>query len=187
MSLKTPSVDPSPIAGLSFFDDFVGATYDNGIWTLNGVTVASQNSNSGRILISSVGSFDFGTIQPFSAALNAKAKWRGILTPGSASAECGLMSNSGTEWVSWFADSGNFKCFNGTAGGSTTQDSGIAIDANNHIFEVVVSTGFIQYFIDGQFNRTIIANVPTANLMPYVWLVGTGTANMDYVLVQGDR
>ena len=183
MSLVQPSVDPSPIIGFDFFDDFIGATYDNEAWALNGATMVSQNSLNGRVLIS--GASGYVGLDPnrqFTSAQNINIKWRGILTPGSTSAECGVQNVSVSEWISWYADSGNFKC----QCGANAVDSGIAIDANNHIFEIIISTSLLQFFIDGRYAITM-NNTTTSAFTPYVWLAGTGSANMDYVLVQGDR
>jgi hypothetical protein len=191
VSLIIPKVDPSPIAGLSFFDDFVGAAYDNQVWSLAaGATAVSQNSLDGRVLVSGAsGQMYLGNIGVFSAANNAKIRWRGTLTPGSGSAECGLAdNNSSTDWIAWLNGGANFRCQCGIGGGSTSDiDSGVAGDTSNHLFEIVLSTGIAQFFLDGVYRTTIVTNVTAHPLQPYIWLAGTGSANMDFVLIQGDR
>ena len=194
MSLNTPSIDPSPITGLSFFDDFIGTSRNDFLWAISGVDVAPQDAIGGRLLVTSTNPASYGEMYlgdkgNFSIAKHAHSIWRGVLTPGNSSAECGIdgAGNQSTEWICWITGSPNFRCQCGSGGNTSTINSGVAVDSLDHVFEIYTFTGFAQFFLDGVFITTITANVPTTTLQPYVWVVGTGTANMDYVLVQGDR
>lgn len=194
MSLVTPAISPSPIDGLSLFDDFMGTSKNDFLWAISGVDVAPQDAIGGRFLITSANTSSYGEMYlgnkgMFSIANHASVKWCGILTPGSGSVECGIdgAGNQATEWICWITGSPNFRCQCGSGGSTSMIDSGVAMDGVDHVFEIITFTGFAQFFIDGVFKATINSNVPTTALQPYVWVVGTGSANMDYVLVQGDR
>lgn len=186
-----------------FFDDFLGASYDNTVWSLNGVTITWQNAIGGRILIRTpigVGSAEFymGNNAAYSAATRVTVEWKGSMIPAATggNTECGA-EGSGDQsgnWIAWYYNPGtsaNFQCQCGSTGGNTFVNSGIAGDNNEHRFRIVISTGIAEFWLDGRFILAITSNVTTSRLQPYVWGTGSSTTpsdfNADYVLITGDR
>jgi hypothetical protein len=186
--LDLADIARDPAERLSFFDDFIGASYDNQAWSNTGATVTSQNSLGGSILVSGAGGYithaGFGA---FSAAQNVRCLWRAILTPGTGTAEVGLMNGAGAEWIAWITNAGVYRCQCGTPGGTTNFNSAVPVDSNNHFFEILVSPNLAQFFLDNALITAITTNVSALSLQPYTWLTGTGTSNADFVLVEGDR
>jgi hypothetical protein len=185
-----------------FFDDFFGDLYDNQTWGVTGTGSAIMQDTDGgflriRATAGNMYEFNMGNIGNFAVANNFVCEWRGKLRPGtSVSAECGLegAGDQSNNWICWQRANGtaNFLCQTGAPSGTTTTDSGVAADNNNHLFKIVGSPGIIQFFLDDVLITTILANITASALQPYVWNSagggsGASDAFMDYVLVTGDR
>ena len=186
-----------------FFDDFIGASYDDTVWSLTGATVTWQDATGGRILVRApigVASAEFymGNNAAYSAATGLVVEWKGRMLPAATggSSECGVdgAGDQGSNWIAWFYNPGasaNFACQCGSTGGNTFRDSGIAGDNNEHVFRIVVNTGDVEFWLDGVFVLAITDNITTSLLQPYCWMSASGSAvsdfNADYVLIAGGR
>lgn len=186
----------------TFFDDFFSDLYDNEVWSVVGTgSLTMQSINGGVIRVRATAGNNYemnlGNIGCYSVANDFTCEWRGSLRPsgGGGNAECGMegAGDQATNWICWRSNPGlsaNFLCETGSGGTSTTTDSGIPRDTNNHLFKIVGSSGVIQFFLDDVPIVDLVSNITASQLQPYVWNVG-GSGNsdalMDYVLVTGDR
>jgi len=200
LKLDALAVNYPDVRWAQFFDDFYGNLYDNQVWAVTGTgSVAMQSTNGGFIRIrATTGNtyeFNLGDMGNFAVANNFTCEWRGSLEPGGTGlAECGLegAGDQTNNWICWqrVAGTTNFLCQTGSPAGTTTTNSGVAADSNNHLFKIVGSPGIIQFFLDDRLITTISTYITSSKLQPYVWNNAIGAnsnAFMDYVRVIGDR
>lgn len=64
----------------------------------------------------------------------------------------------------------------------TAVDTGIAADAVDHEFKIIIRGSIIKFFIDGVLKATITTNIPTANLFHgFVWVTTEAVAKTDRI------
>jgi hypothetical protein len=185
----------------TFFDDFFSDLYDNRVWTVIGTGgVISQNVNGGvfrvRANAGSTYEMNIGDMGVYSVSKNFIVEWRAAMIPSAGgSVECGLegAGDQSNNWLAWRYAPGinaNFLCETGASSGNTTTDSGVVGDGNYHLFKVVGSPGFLQFFLDDVMRATLVTNISASQLQPYIWNVGAAAVSdirADYCMVTGDR
>jgi len=206
MSLDNPVVllppdKTDPRAGVVFYDDFIGFNYDNQVWSAAGTgALANLDANGGQIRVrcnANNKDYEFyaGDMGAFSVAKNFDVEWRAALTADNGTAECGLegAGDQATNRIRWQLDSAqaNFQCLATSAGVTSTADSGVAKDNNLHLFRIIGSAGFLQFFLDGVLRAVITLNITASLLQPYAFCVRNTGSNSDvvadYVQVTGDQ
>jgi hypothetical protein len=186
-----------------FFDDFIGADYDNITWALTSISATPQNAVGGRVLFrAAVGvGTAYATMannDAYSAATELTVEWKGKLIPPATggSSECGVMSgdNPSNSWICWYYNPGtsaNFRCQCGNTSGTTNSDSGVAGDNSEHCFKIIISSTVVEFYLDGKFCAAVVNNISSDGMSPYVWCAASGTVvadvDADYVLVTGER
>lgn len=187
-----------------FWDDFIQSSYNSRVWSVTGTgSVTSLDLIGGRLQIQATAGntyrFNHGNYGAFSVANTAQVAWRGSMTVpnggSGGSVECGLQAstNPTTNLICWKALRGttNFQCICTSGGTSTTTDSGVAVDTNDHEFRIETATGTVNFYIDGILKVTTTTNIPSGNLQPYVNCAGStsvaATTNMDWTQVTGSR
>lgn len=71
----------------------------------------------------------------------------------------------------------NFQCIvNDGAGSPTATDSGVAADANIHLFKIAFTSGHAKFYIDGALVADVTSNLPTGSAT-MGWYVETTTLN----------
>jgi hypothetical protein len=193
--------DPSQV---SFIDDFVQAAYNNRIWAVTGNgSVTQLNSAGGRILISANNNnsyrFNHGNFGAFSAAQFAQIIWRGTLvSPATGTgglSECGFQSATAptVQSMRWRSARGttNFQCQCSDGAGTTTVDSGVIANTATHTFQILCSSTGVNFFLDGILRASILTNISTQQLQPFVNCTSSNnaaaTSDMDYVDARGVR
>ena len=78
-----------------------------------------------------------------------------------------------------------------SGGTPSTADSGVAFDTADHEFFIETVTGSVNFYLDGVLRATIVANIPTGTLQPYVNCAGSTTIaasmNVDWIQAIGAR
>lgn len=179
----------------SFYESFNGSLYDNRFWAVTGsgsLTLLAAGTNGVaqlRANASSNYSLAQGGLCAFSVAKSALF-WSRFKLPSAASVyvEIGLLSSSqyavirsNVTWRSYTSD----------AGGSTTYDSGVALDTEWHEVEIRTRSGNIDFLFDGVLWTPHTTNLPTEDLQPFFYvgssIAATKDLYIDTVLVEGDR
>jgi hypothetical protein len=183
-----------------FWDDFIMSSYDTRVWAVTGSgSVTSLNLVGGRIQIQATASntyrFNHNNFGAFAVASNAQITWRGAMTRPTGgtggTVECGLQATTSptTNLICWKGLRGttNFQCLCTSGGTTTTTDSGVAFDTNDHEFFIETVTGSVNFYLDGVLRATITTNIPSGNMQPYVNCAGSTTlaASMSADWVQG--
>jgi hypothetical protein len=200
---KYPPIDNPNTYSTAFFDDFIGASYDNEVWTTTGSgSVVTLDAYCGRISIQSSIANDFyftlDSVGAFSASTYLECEWRAAMTVsvGTAnSVECGIESSGAqpSTWSDFYANGNatNWVCRSSNSGVLTTVDSGIAINTNTHLFKIICASGGSSFYLDNVLCAAITTNIPGGQIQPYCWIVANGTNtnsfNADYVKISGGR
>lgn len=180
-------------AGVVFFDDFIGAAYDSRTWSNNGGTVFMANMTQGGWLqYSAVGTLTWGTTSSvygsFSAAKNGFLEVRAQMAPGSGTSRIMWYANT-TNYVAWQRVSGSayFQVYASNDSGGMGAVTSIAGDANTHRFQIQLTTGRANFFLDDVSVGSMSTNIPTVLLAPAAQQTHSAGYNyLDYVLAIGD-
>ena len=187
-----------------FWDDFIAASYDTRVWAVTGTgSVTSLGTVGGRIQIQATAGntyrFNHNNFGSYAVASNAQVNWRGAMTRPTGgtggTVECGLQAatNPTTNKICWQGLRGttNFQCICMSGGTPSTADSGVAFDTADHEFFIETVTGSVNFYLDGVLRATIVANLPTGTLQPYVNCAGSTTIaasmNVDWIQAIGAR
>jgi hypothetical protein len=203
MPLVIPPAYPDLVRAV-FWDDFLAASYNSRIWAVTGTgSIASQSSLGGRIRVRANAGASYrlnhGNIGAFTIGGAGQIAWKGSMTPAVAASglcECGFQgsTNPTTDLIRWqYAPntSANFQCICTAGGVSTTTSSGVAGDNADHEFRIECTTGQVLFLLDGVLRATIVTNIPTGQLQPFVNCTGSAAVvsdfNADWVWVLGTR
>jgi hypothetical protein len=95
------------------------------------------------------------------------------------------------EWLYEAALGANWRARSVVGGVETVVDSGIVADTNWHEFRIIGITGLANFFLDGVSIATIITNLATGNLSPFIRSTSvTATVRdtlADWMEAYGDR
>lgn len=176
-----------PFAEANFFDDFMAAILDDQWATTTsgaGSSIALQAEQGGVVLIragNSAGRWSellFWLAASVSVGRNPKMKLRAqIPTITNAHYEIELLYVDASNYVILRGDSGGNWFLQTRAGGTeTVTDTGTALDAAWHTYELRGQTGQVTAYIDGVLKATNTTNVPTGlgRVSIYVAALGSG-------------
>lgn len=177
-----------------FYDDFSGSLYDDRFWAVTGTgSVATIDGVGGIIQVRSNSNSSYflghNSFCAFSAAKNAVFETRFRVTnTASVYAEIGL---SGTHYACILSNSGAWNTYTSSAGGNTSNASGISLDTSWHNIVISTNDTTVTFRLDGTIIGTHTTNLPTSDLQPYVYISNTAGATrdieLDYITVYGDR
>jgi hypothetical protein len=192
-------------AKVFFFDDFIGAAYDNRVWrflfngagTLAYVTPCIGGQLRMRAAASNDSEIDQNDITNYSAANGVEIIWRVKLATRANLSEVkwGLAGNAtyrpNTYIGFYIQGTGNYWAYTSNQGSISGVDTGIAWSANWQIFRITVTTGSAVFYIGDAKVATITANVTALNLQAFAWMMATagGTQDIyfDYCQISGGR
>jgi hypothetical protein len=191
-------------SGVHFRDDFLGALLDKYVWTTDFTDTINLNTYPGKAngvaLIGETAThrgdvlrqglrfmWSHGQNMELMALFKAvKQTKQGIIL--------GLVFD-GTHFI-WFQCDNDVgvgtwwcKMNNGSA---SSYDTGIACDTNQHVFEIICSSGHVKFYIDGTEVHDFTTNIPTEFMEPVLSCISTEVATntlgeLDLVDIYQDR
>ena len=182
-----------------FYDDFMGANYDNETWYVAGTGTVPPQVNLGGVIKfipdirKDFSIFMTGPEWSVAANLQFEARIKAEPVAGVANyVEFGVQqSPSGADYCGFRTTNDvTFPNFGGVCNG-IYYDSGVARDTNWHTFKFTCSTGLIHWYLDGVRFGTRTATLPANVLAPFLYVASgqklISAAYIDYFLLTGDR
>jgi hypothetical protein len=183
-----------------FMDDFVGGLYQNRYWATRAGSgsVSIPVSSIGGILLVRANASNYyevyQSVGAFTVARKVEVVWRGkvdSLTSSRAAFGLQFDVNNRIEWLYEAALGANWRARSVASSVETVVDTGVAADTNYHEFRIVTDTGLAHFMLDNVPLATIVTNVPTGNLSPFLRSTSTTSATRDiyadWVEIYGER
>jgi hypothetical protein len=184
-----------PLETVNFFDHFVGKTLLSS-WATEvsgGGNVAIIDAQGGQVRIRAGGTAgywaelhlrDSNWITPsHNPVIRTRAK---TSSTSDMTTTIGLWEDGGVGEL-WFGRTGteNWKTKTTNANGSTVTDTGVVADTKWHLFNLVITTTKVDFYIDGLLKATHTTNIPQAMMNTTWWSRndsgGTKDLFLDYI------
>lgn len=171
-----------------FFDDFAGGLYNNRIWSTragSGSVAVPTVAIGGQIVVQAAATNYYEVyVSVLESVITRKyvCSWRGkVASLTSSRGAFGIQTdaNNRIEWLYEAALGANWQARCVSASVATVVDTGIAADTVFHEFKIVMNTSLAHFILDEIPRATIITNVPTGGLSPFLRSTSTMAATKD--------
>lgn len=193
--------DPAAVLSMQYaFDDFLGQLYSHKYWSTrsgSGAVSLVASAIGGQLQIRANATNYYELYQSslqFSLAKRFQITWRGKAVDLTSSRSAWGMQTDATNRIEWLYEAAlgaNWRARSVVGGVETVVDSGIVADTNWHEFRIIGITGLANFFLDGVSIATIITNLATGNLSPFIRSTSvTATVRdtlADWMEAYGDR